>query len=269
MSRDKRLKTGGLSAHALREMEAGVGTLNRVVTDAGPDSGGSVAGAGGAARHCGGAVAGVIKAVMIGGLMKNHLLLGGLLFAVALFGGLTAGADPAARSEDGLTPPTPEGWSDFAPGGIWFHSYRFETDAGQGGENYGNLLKEELINSPTNNSNAATENGALNDVGPLFFSKEDYVVSYVTDDGIVNVMTNVTTTVDGEEYFAKSGIVARKVMPNGAGGYKIVTYGEGNALVQKFPIAGMVSRILARRFWKNNAEKVIIPRAKSRDYRKQ
>ena len=162
--------------------------------------------------------------------------------------------------------PTPEDWLDFVPDDESFHSYRFETDAGQGGKNYGNLLKEELINSPTNNSNAATKNGALNDVGPLVpWSKEDYVVSYVTDDGIVNV----TTTVDGEEHFAKYGIVVRKIMPNGAGGYKIVTYGEGNASVQAGFPAGMVSRFLARRFWDSNAKNVIIPRAQSRDYRKQ
>ena len=143
-----------------------------------------------------------------------------------------------------FTFPTPEGWEDFGSGDYDYHDYTFEDDAGNGGDGYGSALKSELVNSPTNDSNAATESGALNDVGPLApFSGVDNVTSYTTGEGIMNV-TEANHTVG-------SGFVMRKIVPNGKGGFKIVTYGEGNSLKQLVPGAdGM-----AKRFWTRNAKK--------------
>ncbi|MBH0035580.1 RHS repeat-associated core domain-containing protein [Pseudoalteromonas sp. NZS71_1] len=145
-----------------------------------------------------------------------------------------------------FTFPTPEGWEDFGSGDYDYHDYTFEDDAGNGGDGYGSALKSELVNSPTNDSNAATESGALNDVGPLArFSGVDNVTSYTTGEGIMNV-TEANHTVG-------SGFVMRKIVPNGKGGFKIVTYGEGNSLKQLVPGAdGM-----AKRFWTRNAKKII------------
>lgn len=124
-----------------------------------------------------------------------------------------------------------------------FHVYRFE-DSGEGAPN--ERLKEELLKSPTNDKNAAAENGALNDVGPLHpFSGVDNVKSYTTDDGIVNV-TEANHTVG-------SGFVMRKISDSG----KIVTYGEGDSWKQLVPGATG----LAGSFWTENA-KVIVGRAK-------
>jgi hypothetical protein len=45
----------------------------------------------------------------------------------------------------------------------------------------------------------------------------------------------------------------RKIVPNGKGGFKIVTYGEGNSLKQIVPWADGH----AKRFWTRNAKKII------------
>ena len=92
------------------------------------------------------------------------------------------------------------------------------------------------MNSPTNDSNAATLCGAINNVGPLIdpFSGVDDVKSYISSEGIVNV------TLDN--HVVGSGFVMRKIMPDGNGGFNIVTYGEGNSWKQKVPGANGVAK---------------------------
>ncbi|HEY0924151.1 RHS repeat-associated core domain-containing protein [Rheinheimera pacifica] len=139
--------------------------------------------------------------------------------------------------------PTPEGWEDFDTDDTFFHVYRFE-DSGDGAPV--DRLREELVKSPTNDHNAATADGTLNNVGPLHpGSGQDHVTSYTTADGIINVtMAN---------HAVGSGFVMRKISKDGT----IVTYGEGNSWKQVMPGAtGM-----AGRFWTQNA-KVISSRAK-------
>jgi hypothetical protein len=106
-------------------------------------------------------------------------------------------------------------------------------------------LKTELVNSPTNDSNAATRDGTTNNVGPLHpGSGVDNVKSYKTEEGVANVTEG--------NHAEGSGFVMRKVAPNGLGGFKIVTYGEGNSWKQKSPFAdGM-----AKRFWSKNGQRI-------------
>jgi len=142
--------------------------------------------------------------------------------------------------------PTPEGFEDFESTDSNFHQYRFEDDVGQGGSEFGDKLANELVKSPTNDDNAATETGALNDVGPLInpFSGKDEVKSFTTQDGIANVTE--------KNHVVRSGFVARKIAPNGNGGFKIVTIGEGNNRLQTLPGANGA----ARRFWSKNATRI-------------
>ena len=76
------------------------------------------------------------------------------------------------------------------------------------------------------------------------------------------VVSTARTTTEGETYVTNvsmenhtlhSGFVVRKVVSDGNGGFKIVTYGEGNALKQKLPGASAA----ARRVWRNNSRAVI------------
>ncbi len=140
---------------------------------------------------------------------------------------------------------TPEGWDDFAANDASFHQYKFEDDVGSGEEGYGDSLKTELVKSPTNDSNAATQDGTINNVGPLHpGSGVDNVKSYTTEEGIANVTE--------ANHAVGSGFVMRKVVPNGKGGFKIATYGEGNSWKQKAPFAdGM-----AKSFWSKNAKRI-------------
>ncbi|PKI03396.1 hypothetical protein CXF81_01255 [Glaciecola sp. 33A] len=62
-------------------------------------------------------------------------------------------------------------------------------------------------------------------------------------------MTNVTQP----NHTLHSGLVVRKIMPNGKGGYKIMSYGEGNAIKQLGPIA----REGANREWSINSQAII------------
>jgi hypothetical protein len=142
--------------------------------------------------------------------------------------------------------PTPDGWEDFNSDDSTFHDYKFEDGAGSGDKAYGDALKDELVKSPTNDQNAATESGAINNVGPLHpGSGVDNVKSRTTTDGVVNVTE--------ANHAVGSGFVMRKVVSDRKGGFKIVTYGEGNSWKQAMPFAdGM-----ARKFWATNAEKII------------
>lgn len=71
--------------------------------------------------------------------------------------------------------------------------------------------------------------------------RRDDVISYETDAGIMSV-TKGNHTVG-------SGFVMRRVVPNGSGGYAILTYGESNSFKQILPGANGA----ARRFWTENA----------------
>ena len=143
--------------------------------------------------------------------------------------------------------PTPEGWEDFGPDDYDYHDYRFEDEAGSGDEAYGERLKEEFIKSPTNDDNPATSEVEINNVGPLvpFISGRDDVKSYQTPQGIANVTQ--------ENHVVGSGFVVRVVVPDGKGGFKIATYGEGNNILQKMPL----SEGMARGFWSKNAQRII------------
>jgi RHS repeat-associated protein len=145
---------------------------------------------------------------------------------------------------------TPEGWTDFEASDISFHAYPQEEDAGSGGADFGSALTEGLIASPTPAEGAATTSGATIDVnitGPFLI---DNVTSTVrTDSSGQSFITNVTQ----ENHTLHSGFVIRQVMTNGSGGFKIVTYGEGNAWKQLAP--GATSA--AKSAWSDNSKAII------------
>lgn len=146
--------------------------------------------------------------------------------------------------------PTPEGWTDFSEEDFSYHDYTQEEPAGTGDEGYKDRLQQGLIDSPTPGNGAATSDGATIDVnipGPF---------------GTDNVTSTSRTGSDGESYITSvtqsnhslhSGFVVRKVVPDGNGGYKIVSYGEGNALKQLAPGAtyGATST------WRDNSRAII------------
>jgi RHS repeat-associated protein len=157
-------------------------------------------------------------------------------------GGTTTCA-PASDEFEEFSFSTPDGWEDFDSDSSGYHEYTFE-DSGMGADE--GRLNEELVKSPTNDSNAATQGGAINDVGPLIdigiaSSGKDEVMSYKTSDGIANVTQ--------ENHVVRSGFVVRKITSGG----NIMTYGEGNSRLQTLPTANAK----AKAFWTKNAAKIV------------
>lgn len=112
-----------------------------------------------------------------------------------------------------------------------------------------------MIALPTPGEGAATKEGATVDVDiPGPWGKDDVTSTVRTDSEGDKYVTNVTQP----NHTLHSGFVVRKIMPNGKGGYKIVSYGEGNALKQLAPGATAG----ANAAWSTNS-KAIIQKAKN------
>ncbi|MDB0047795.1 RHS repeat-associated core domain-containing protein, partial [Porticoccaceae bacterium] len=146
--------------------------------------------------------------------------------------------------------PTPEGWEDFAPEDGDFHDYIQEEPAGKGDDEYATKLEQGLIESPTPGDGAATPEGATIDVDiPGPFGTDDVTSTSRTTSEGESYITNVTQ----ENHTLHSGFVIRKVVPDGSGGLKIVSYGEGNAIKQKAPGATAA----AKAAWRKNSRAII------------
>lgn len=145
---------------------------------------------------------------------------------------------------------TPEGWEDFKATDWDFHSYSQDESAGKGGESYRKALEEGLIASPTPGEGAATAEGNIVDVDIVGPWGRDDVTSYVKTSASGGVfIVNVTE----KNHRLGSGFVIRRIKSDGAGGYTISTYGEGNAFLQTIPgTAGMAADT-----WQENARGII------------
>jgi RHS repeat-associated protein len=145
---------------------------------------------------------------------------------------------------------TPEGWKDFKTNASTSHKYTQVQSAGRGGKDYKRKLQEGLKNSPTPGKGEATAKGNKIDVNvPGPFGKDE-VISYAmeTANGDPFVL-NVTTS----NHTFNSGFVFRMVVPDGSGGFQIVSHGEGNALKQLLPGAEWA----ATKAWEDNSTQII------------
>ncbi len=145
---------------------------------------------------------------------------------------------------------TPEGWKDFKTNDATTHSYDQIQPAGTGDAGYEERLQEGLAESPTPGKGKATPSGNLIDVDiPGPFGKDEVrSFSGKTDKGQPFIV-NVTTM----NHTLRWGFVFRMVVPDGKGGFNIVSYGEGSALKQLGPL----SRRWAESAWKENSQAII------------
>ncbi|WP_327785569.1 RHS repeat-associated core domain-containing protein [Sphingomonas changnyeongensis] len=122
---------------------------------------------------------------------------------------------PEDKSFDPVSFPTPEGWEDFKPSDITFHSYNVDVTAGTGDASYGNLLTGELVQHPTPGEGAATPGGTSIDVNIPGPWGADHVTSFTSrDTSGTTVVTNFTEA----DHAPGSGFVVRKVVPDNQGG---------------------------------------------------
>lgn len=145
---------------------------------------------------------------------------------------------------------TPKGWTNFKTNARTSHTYDQVQPAGKGDKNYAARLQKGLQQSPTPGNGAATPEGKLVDVNIPGPWGRDEVKSYAMktaqgDPFIVNV-TQLSHTLH-------SGFVIRMVVPDGTGGFNILSYGEGNALKQLLPGA----EAAAVHTWEDNASEII------------
>lgn len=133
--------------------------------------------------------------------------------------------------------PTPEGWKDYDSSHSRYHEYRQDDDAGSApsgmsDNEYKSRLQDGLAGDPTGNNIAASDDGTtINADIPGPFGKDD-VKSYTKTDSDGNpYIVNATE----KNHATRWGIVVRQVQPNGNGGFKIVTYGEGQSHIQTLP----------------------------------
>jgi RHS repeat-associated protein len=159
-------------------------------------------------------------------------------------------ASTGSRLPRSVTFTTPEGWKDFKTNDATTHSYEQVQPAGTGDAGYEARLQERLTESPTPGTGKATPSGSTIDADILGPFGKDEVRSFSgkTDKGQPFIV-NVTT----KNHTLRWGFVFRMVVPDGKGGFNIVSYGEGSALKQ----IGTLPRRMAESAWAENSQAII------------
>jgi|GEM_PF-1388603 len=137
-----------------------------------------------------------------------------------------------------VTFPRPEGFPDrisASASGFSYHMYRFKDPAGSGDAAYKQRLGNELVENPTPiKGKSASTQGNLIDVNAdnaiSVATGKDHVMSYkVNTRDKSTVVLNVTTG----DHAATWGIVLRTIESGPNGAQSIVTYGEGDSMLQR------------------------------------